>query len=348
MHDLPTPSPTTRRRFLMTLGAAGASAAVGGVFWHFGRNGKAAGLPAGLLAAKRTGRALGADVSILALHENQAAAAKAIDAAFAELDTIESVMSLYRPGSQICRLNDQRELLNPHPYLVKVLRMAQTMSAASNGAFDVTVQPLWTLYSNSATTGHMPSLEDIARIRKHVDWCQVKVSDNRIELQGNGTAITLNGIAQGFAADRVIAALAANGVRHALVNTGEIGTVGKRADGECWNIGVQNPRNKDSLIRRVRLDGRCMATSGDYETAFTPDYANNHIFDPRTGSSPQTFQSVTVVAKTGLEADALSTAVFVVGIERGIKLLESTPGADGFFVLKDGQTRATSGFRGEA
>jgi FAD:protein FMN transferase len=256
-------------------------------------------------------------------------------------------MSLFRPESQVCKLNEKRELLKPHPYLVQVLRQAQAMSAASDGAFDVTVQPLWTLYANSADAGGTPSADDIDRIRKYVDWRKVDVSDDRIELKGPGTAITLNGIAQGFAADRVLAALAAGGIRHALVNTGEIGTMGRRGDGDPWTIGIQHPRQKDAMIRRVHPDGRCIATSGDYETAFTPDFANNHIFDPHTGRSPQAFQSVTVAAKTGLEADALSTTVFVAGLDRGIRLIESTPGADGFFVLKDGQIRATTGFPGE-
>ena len=347
MTDSPRLPSVTRRRFLLTLGAAGGSAVVGGGLWRFARRGTAARLPAGLQAAKRTGFALGTDVSIAALHESQAVAEKAIDAAFAELATVESVMSLYRPESQICKLNEQRELLEPHPYLVQVLRQAQAMSAASDGAFDITVQPLWTLYANSADAGRTPGAEDIERIRKYVDWHKVEVSDERIQLQGPGTAITLNGIAQGFAADCVLATLAANGVQHALVDTGEIGTRGRRGDSECWTIGVKHPRQPDALIQRVPLAGRCLATSGDYEMAFTPDNTSNHIFDPHTGRSPQVFQSVTVVAKTGLEADALSTAVFVAGLERGIKLIEACPGADGFFVLKNGETRATAGFRGE-
>ena len=337
----------TRRRFMLTLGVAGVSAAVGSALWRFGRGGKDPRPLAGLQAAKRTGSALGTDVSIVALHESQVAAEKAIDAAFAELDTVESVMSLYRPESQLCVLNGTRELLRPHPYLVQVLRKAQAMSAASAGAFDVTVQPLWTLYANSADAGCQPDPDDVERIRKYVDWRRVVVSDDRIQLKGDGTSITLNGIAQGFAADRVLAALAANDVRHALVNTGEIGSMGRRGDGECWTIGIQHPRHKDAMIRRVHSEGRCIATSGDYETTFTPDYANNHIFDPHTGRSPQVFQSVTVAAMTGLEADALSTAVFVAGLDRGVQLIESTPGADGFFVLKHGQIRATAGFPGE-
>jgi thiamine biosynthesis lipoprotein len=168
--------------------------------------------------------------------------------------------------------------------------------------------------------------------------------EGRIHLKGSGTAVTLNGIAQGFATDRALEALAAGGVRHALVNTGEIGAMGRRRDGGLWTIGIQHPRHQDAFIRRAHLDGRCVATSGDYGTTFSPDRVHNHIFDPFTGRSPKEFQSVTVLASTGLEADALSTTVFVTGLERGIELIESTPGADALFVLKNGETKATNGF----
>jgi len=349
MSDSPRPASTTRRRFLLTLGAAGASVAVGDWLWHFVRHGKTARSPVGLQAARRTGSALGTDVSIVALHKTRGDAERAIDAAFAELETVESVMSLYRAESQLCRLNREGALRGPHPYLVQVLRKAQAVSAASDGAFDVTVQPLWTLYANAVReTGRLPDADEIDRVRRQVDWHKLEVSDDQVRLRGDGTAVTLNGIAQGFAADRVLAALTAGGVRHALVDTGEIGALGRRGDGNCWTAGIQHPRRRDAMLVRVPLEDRCMATSGDYETTFTADYANNHIFDPQTGHSPTVFASVTVLAKTGLEADALSTAAFVAGLERGLKLMEAYPGADGFFVLKNGETRATSGFRGEA
>jgi len=347
MSDSPKPACATRRRFVLTLGAVGASVAIGNWLWPFGRNGKTPRAPAGLHAVRRIGSALGAPASIVALHETEAGAEGALAAAFAEIETVESVMSLYRPGSQLCRLNREGELRGPHPYLVYVLRQAQALSAASHGAFDVTVQPLWALYANAVALGRLPGADEIDRVRRQVDWRQVEVSDELIRLKRSGTAVTLNGIAQGFAADRVLGVLTARGVRHALVDTGEIGSLGRRTDGACWTVGIQHPRHQDRLISRIRLDGRCLATSGDYQTTFTPDYLHNHLFDPRTGRSPTVFASVTVLARTGLEADGLSTAVFVAGLERGIRLIEAQPGADGFFVLKDGQTRATSALGGD-
>lgn len=312
-----------RRRFLFMLGGAGGLAALGL-------------LPTrGLRKAERTARALGSRVSLTALHEDLPTAERALDDAFAELDLVEEVMSLYRPHSQICRLNREGTLERPHPYLVEVLQAAERMSRSTDGAFDVTVQPLWELRS----AGRLPD-PDTLRL---VDWRQVALSDERIRLRGGGR-ITLNGIAQGFAADRVRAALQAGGVRHALVDTGELGSLGRKADGTPWTAGIQHPREADAYVALAELDGRFMATSGDYATRFTEDFRDNHIVDPRTGLSPTAFSSVTVLAPTGMEADALSTAIFVLGPEKGLDLVRATPGADALFVRKDGRVTVTPGF----
>lgn len=349
--------PVTRRQFLLTLGVAGGSAAVGNLLWPFGRGLRP--VAEGLQIVRRTGFALGATTSIVALHEDYATAQRAVEDAFAELEMVESVMSLYRPTSQLCRLNRAGVLHTPHPYLVQVLDKARAMSAASDGDFDVTVQPLWTLYAAATSSGHLPSVHDIQRARQLVDWRRVQLRETvspcaivdrgcgqsfSIHLKGSGTAVTLNGIAQGFAADRALSALAGCGVRHALVNTGEIGAMGRRRGGGPWTVGIQHPRQQDACISRADLAGRCVATSGDYGTPFSPDRMHNHIFDPCTGCSPKEFQSVTVLAKTGLEADALSTTLFVTGLERGMDLIESTTGADALFVLKSGEMKLTDGF----
>jgi len=157
-------------------------------------------------------------------------------------------------------------------------------------------------------------------------------------------AVTLNGIAQGYAADRALAALRAHGVEHALVDTGEIGTLGRKSGREPWTVGIQHPRRLDAYVQLAKLDGGFLATSGDYETTFTPDYVHHHIFDPKTGRSPETLCSVTVLARTGTEADGLATALFVLGVERGFKLLRRFAGAEAMAVRKDGAVLATRGF----
>jgi thiamine biosynthesis lipoprotein len=328
----------TRRQLLLVMAGVGGLAGLGLGGWLIETQ------ASGLKLVRRTSRALGADVTMIAFHESEETAERAISVAFDELELTEQLMSLYRPESEISRLNRDRVLENPHPYFVSVLERAQRMSLDSGGAFDVTVQPIWDLYATAHSQGHLPDDAAIEAARGRVDYRRLEVTSDRVRLHDAGMSITLNGIAQGFAADRALAALRAHGVQNALVNTGELGAIGRKQDGESWTAGVQHPRRSNALISAAKLDGRCMATSGDYETAFTPDRSYNHIFDPGTGRSPQTFSSVTVVASTGTDADALSTAIFVLGLSRGLRLIEESPGSDALFVLKDERVLSTAGF----
>jgi len=298
---------------------------------------------AGLQTATRRGWALGSDVSITALHADGRTAHAAIDDAFAELETIESVMSIYRPESQLSKLNRHRVLSSPHPYLVDVLNVARETSLASDGAFDITVQPLWALFATANQAQRSASDDEIAAARRCVDWRRVACTAQRVSLRGDGTAITLNGIAQGFATDRASAALKKHGIEHALINAGEIGALGEKASGEPWRVGIQHPRLTDAYISLAKLAGRSLATSGDYATSFSTDFRANHIFDPRTGRSPAELASVSIAAESATTADALSTAVFVLGPDAGLELVRKFD-ADAFFVLKNGRTLATDNF----
>ena len=288
--------------------------------------------------------ALGADVSITALHPDRKTAERAVSRAMAELARVEELMSLYRPDSQLCRLNRHGALPDPHPDLVAILNHAKAVSQRSDGAFDVTVQPLWSLFAEAKNSGRIPEPEEIAKAAENVNWRRVEVSRREIRLHGEATAVTLNGVAQGFAADRALAALGAHGIQHAVVNTGEVGSMGNNGKGDSWTVGIQHPRRQDAYLDLVGLDGRSLATSGDYATSFSPDHRFNHLFDPQLGRSPTAFSSVSVAAPTATEADALSTAVFVLGPKKGIELIRATPNADALLVFKDGACLATGGF----
>jgi thiamine biosynthesis lipoprotein len=160
--------------------------------------------------------------------------------------------------------------------------------------------------------------------------------------------VTLNGIAQGFAADQAVAALQRAGIEHALVNTGEVGSLGHKANHAPWTVGIQHPRHDDAYAAVARLAGRALSTSGDYATTFSADRRHHHIVDPRVGFSPTELASTTIVAPTALEADALSTAVLVLGADAGLRLVAERAGVDALVVFKDGRTRKTAGFPEEA
>ena len=293
---------------------------------------------------RKQAHALGSVITLTALHENANVANEALDRAFQELEEIEEVLSLYRPESQVCRLNRGETLDHAHAHLVRVLAYAQKVSTASEGAFDITVQPLWEVFRDADKQGESPSDKDVDLARGKVGWKRVRMSGERVHLGGEGTAITLNGIAQGYAADRVKQVLVDAGIKHALIDCGEISPLGQSAQDAPWKVGIQHPRESQAFVSVAELSGRCLATSGDYATRFGDDYRCNHLFDPQTGYSPDEFASVSVVAPTAMEADAFSTAVFVAGVERGMKLLETFPGTDAFLVLKDGRTLVTKRF----
>jgi len=323
-----SPFQPTRRRFL-TLAAG----ACGALFIAAKRH-------PSLRLVSRESKALGTHVTMTVLHRDESAGQAALDAAFAELERVENVMSIYRPESQISLLNRDGVIARPDPYFVEVLRHSAQVSERSGGAFDVTVQPLWPLYA----TGEIPDPAVLRSTLRCVDWRGVKIADEGISLAAPGMAITLNGIAQGFAADMAMRAVKAHGVEHALIDTGEMSAAGRNREGAVWRIGIQHPREPDAFATLASLDNRCLATSGDYETTFSADFSRNHIFDPHTGESPGELASVSVLAPTATSADALSTTLFVLGVEDGMEFLREYPDTDAFMILKDGRRVATKGF----
>jgi thiamine biosynthesis lipoprotein len=209
------------------------------------------------------------------------------------------------------------------------------------------MQPLWQCWSQAARKERMPTTAEVATARRMVDWRRLQITAHRIELADAGMQVTLNGIAQGFAADQAAAALRSCGVVHALINTGEVQALGRKRD-EAWTVGIQHPRHPDAYSALVSLNDRALSTSGDYATSFSPDKRHHHIIDPRVGYSPTELASVTILAGSALEADALSTAVLVLGADRGRELIAARADVNALFVFKDGRTFATPGFPEEA
>ena len=328
--------PRCTRRKVITLGAGCL------LFGHKLAQSHAKGLK--LKKVRRVSRALGTEVALTVLHPNAAQAETAIAAAFSELDEIENVMSLYRPHSQICQLNRTGSLRSPDMRLLTVLNCAHRISALTEGAFDITVQPLWEAFHQASLEKRYPGDAEILAIRKRVGWRKVVISPGTVSLEGEGTAITLNGIAQGFAADRVAALFARAGIEHALIDCGEIHALGTTERDAPWKVGIQHPRDESAYVSIAGLSGRCLATSGDYATRFDGTFRSNHLFDPGTGRSPKQLASVSVAAPTAMEADALSTAISIAGVERGEKLMKGLPGVDAMLVLKSGRTLRTEEF----
>ena len=287
---------------------------------------------------------LGTTLSLRVAHRDPAQAERALDAVVGTIRHVEAQMSLFDPDSAISRLNRDGVLHDPDPDLLAILRIAQRVSARSDGAFDVTVQPLWQAFDTAQRQAALPSSTAVRQARAHVGWQALDIAPRRIRLMQPGMAITLNGIAQGYAADLVRARLQASGIEHALINTGEWAALGQPATGPGWTLGVANPRDERVLIASLLMDGRSIASSADNQTTFSSDCRNHHIFDPHTGYSPPELSSVTVAANSCALADALTKVMFVAGMQRGLALASQWQ-VDVLLVDKAGQWRASPGLK---
>ncbi|WP_374544423.1 FAD:protein FMN transferase [Rhodoblastus sp.] len=279
-------------------------------------------------------------LTIVGLEEHDAQAA--LDAGYAEIRRLERVAGLSTPGSAIRTLNATGRLDRPDPALIDMLTVAADVHNASGGAFDVTVQPLWIFYDSFAKRGTWPTDEQAASARALIGQQHLRFDADAIVFDRPGMGITLNSLTHGYAADRVAKVLAEHGVNQAFVDTGEMEALGRNAHGGEWMTAIRNPRQAEAMLGTAPLTG-CIATAGDYAYAWSEDFSRHHILDPRTGYSPASFATVSVIAEKAVLADALSTAVSVVGPDEGLRLLRHY-GAEAYGVTKGGRVWASAGF----
>lgn len=280
--------------------------------------------------------AFGTTVTVSLIHDDARVAEAAITDALDQATQVDRLMSIYSPASQVFQLNRDGVLNNPHPHLLEVLRQARALSVLTRGAFDITVQPLWKVFRAAADEAALPSREQRLQAKSRVGWQRITFDAQMVSLGKPGAAITLNGLAQGFAADLAMAAVRARGIDNALLDTGEFSAHGHNGTRQPWTLGVLDPRDAESLAATLIMDGRCVATSGDYASAFTPDFVHHHIFDPATGGSPQELASVTVLAPKAILADGLSTAFMVMGARKSHALAARLTDVDLMTINKRG------------
>ena len=272
---------TSRRRFLMISAAAA--------------------LPSISVAEPVTtwqGIALGTRTTLRLAHPD----AKAISARVAvEISRLEDIFSLYRSDSALSQLNTAAVLEAPPFELLECLSIASLVHQASGGRFDPTIQPLWKCYADASAQGLLPGAAARATANALTGWQHVTFASTAITLR-KGMALTLNGIAQGFIADRIAEMLIDEGLDNILINTGEFRAVGTLPNGTAWPV-------KLTSGGEVPLATRAIATSAPLGTTFDERARVGHILDPRSGlPSPGIWQEITVSAKSAALADALSTA----------------------------------------
>ncbi|MDV7143275.1 FAD:protein FMN transferase [Tropicimonas sp. TH_r6] len=286
----------SRRRFLAITASAAATPALAG--------------PRG---AHWRGTALGAGAS-MRLEGIDAARARPVFAAVAaELRRLEAIFSLHETQSSLSRLNRTGRLDHPPAELLEVLSLSGLLHSVTRGAFDPTIQPLWQLRAEAAVRGRTPDATGMEEAQARTGWTALRVDPQQVAFARPGMALTLNGIAQGYITDKIAALLHGRGLRDVLIDMGEIAASGSRADGAAWTAGVARPDG--TVVRRVKLTDRALATSAPSGTLLDAQGKVGHILDPQTGASETRHGLVSVSAGRAAIADGLSTACCLLSSE---------------------------------
>ncbi|HEY3595475.1 MAG TPA: FAD:protein FMN transferase [Polyangiaceae bacterium] len=271
---------------------------------------------------------------------DEAAARGAIDRAVAEVRRLEMAMTTWTEDSEVSRVNQAagREPVHVGPDTLAVIEKSLWISAASEGVFDISFEAMHGLWKfDEDMDSHLPSAEQLAERRKLIDYRRIAVDHQKstVYLQKAGMKIGLGGIAKGYAIDRAADILLSAGLRDFLAQAGgDLYLHGKKPDGSAWVAGVRDPRGSEgAYFATVAVTDHAFSTAGDYERSYVVGGKRyHHILDPRTGYPATASRSVTIWAKDALTADALDDAVFILGPEKGLALVESIDDAGAVIV----------------
>lgn len=294
-----------RRRFIKILASSAAGLSLGQL--------SAAQASTALEAVRWSGYTLGAEGSFTLYTENRASAQTILQHCCAEIRRLESLFSLYDPNSELCQLNHTGRLDHPAPEWQALLNAADNAHSLSNGLFDPTVQPLWQAYSKHFTESpesvEGPSATTIQNALNRTGWQHVQYDADTIRFDRPNIQLTLNGIAQGFITDHISNILKEAGFQHVLIELGETRAIGPHPEQRPWSIGIKDAQQPAKLHDVVELDNQALATSGSYGSPFSKNGDYHHLIHPKSGRPSTCWKSLSVIAPTATQADALSTGL---------------------------------------
>lgn len=269
--------------------------------------------------------------------------------AFDEIKRIEGLMSRYKETSEVSLVNKNAGVgpVKVGHELIEVLVEAKRISELSDGAFDVTIGPLTNLWGFDLEKNVVPPAEKIEELRRLVNYRKLRIDEtaSAVYLEEKGMMLDVGGIAKGYSVTRAMKIFEDAGVKDVIVNAG--GNLklrgGKR--GKPWRIGIQSPRDEGKLLGKLTISDISVATSGDYQRYFIKDGIRyHHILDPRTGFPAKGLISSTVVGRGKTSMDGFSSAVFILGADKGAALMKKT-GAEGIMVMEDGKVIVSEGIK---
>jgi len=283
---------------------------------------------------------MGTRIAVELWAEDRASADRQIESVMQEMHRVDALMSTYKPTSQVSIVNAEaaRHPVRVDADLFGLLQTALEYSRLTEGAFDITYASVGYLYDFRRAI--KPSDEAIAQALPAVDYRHVVLDPaaSTVRFTQPGVRIDLGGIAKGWAVDRGIEILRATGVQHAMVTAGgDTRIIGDRF-GKPWMVGIRDPRDEHKVVVRIPLEDAALSTSGDYERFFEAQGVRyHHILEPSTGKPARGVRSVTVIGPSATRTDGLSKTIFVLGIERGMRILDGLGDVDAIAIDDKGQ-----------
>ncbi len=293
-------------------------------------------------AVKRTRFLMGTVVEIQVRDADEEKAQNAIQKAFDEMSRVDDQFSSYDKEGPVWKINHSGESkFNVSNEIYDMFAASDSLWKLSGGAMDVSLESLTEAWGFSGSSPAIPADSSIAAALQKAGFGNVHLLGEGIISRDKNVMFNFGAIAKGYAVDRAVKVLKDNGIHDALVNAG--GEI--RAVGDEWLVGIQHPRFHNRLVGTLKLNGKSVATSGDYEQYFEVDGKRYcHIMNPATGAPASGCRSVTVIAGSDMIADGLSTAVFVLGPEKGLSLIGKLPGIEAMVIDSTGKTSVSSGF----
>lgn len=332
---------STRRSYLkfLGLGAVGLAAPV-----LTAQPGRAA---QHLPQAQNTRPMMGTTVTVTVLDPSRDKAAEAVQRALDTMQAATPLLDRHQSSTPLGELNASGRLKEVPPELAAVLYQAGYFYSVSQRAFDPSILPLLNLTKNAfASNDAPPSAAELRRTQGLVGFDRVTLGPDGVALR-DGMQLTLDGVAKGYIIDQAANSLQQMGVRYALINAGgDIRAMAGKGPDEAWEVGIKDPRGEKPFIQTLSLTNGALATSGNYENYFDSQKIHHHIIDSGSGHSPQGVASVSVLAPTVAEADALSTALFVKPRPKAVTLAQSLPHTEALLLGPDLRDTSTPGWPG--
>lgn len=281
---------------------------------------------------------------------------KILQDALALCDKYEKIFSRTRTDSEIYLLNEGKLPQEDGYYILseecaELIGKGLYYSELSGGAFDITIEPLSSLWDFTSGEKQIPDPQTLVEAQKHVGYEKVELKGNKIRFQEDGMGLELGAIAKGYIADKIKEFLISEGIESAVIDLGgNVLCIGTRPDGEAFRVGIQKPfADRNETVATAGIRDRSVVSSGIYERYFEKDGTlYHHILNPKSGYPYENgLTAVTILSDESVDGDGLSTVCFALGLEKGMELINSLPDTQAVFITEDGELHYSEQFEDE-